>query len=149
MTPHAGLMDPELLGPEESYLQRARLHIRGGRRRLRQGKKEEGLVTIYDALTSGVDWYLESPRRREAIRSAGEEDLRGDGARYALLVRAGVLDGTFDFEGFDRLVDRTLAGDAVAWDETKVMAGLESVMTQLGVMPFEESGLPPEDPDTF
>jgi hypothetical protein len=142
-------MDPELLGPEESYLQRARLHIRGGRRRLRQGKKEEGLVTIYDALTSGVDWYLESPRRREAIRSAGEEDLRGDGARYALLVRAGVLDGTFDFEGFDRLVDRTLAGDAVAWDETKVMAGLESVMTQLGVMPFEESGLPPEDPDTF
>lgn len=149
MTPHAGLMDPGLLGPEECYLLRARLHIRGGRRRLRQGKKEEGLVTIYDALTSGVDWYLESPLRLEGISSAGEEDLRGDGVRYALLVRAGVLDGAFDFESFDLLVDRALAGDAGAWDEATIMPGLESVMTQLGIMPFEESELPPEDPGTF
>jgi len=149
MTPHAGLMDSELLGPEACYLQRARLHIRGGRRRLRQGKKEEGLVTIYDALTSGVDWYLESPLRLEGITAVDAEDLRDDSARYALLVRAGVLDGTFDFGEFDRLVDRALAGDAGAWDEAAVMAGLESVMTQLGVMPFAEDDLPPEDPGTF
>ena len=149
MTPHAGLMDPELLGPEASALQRARLHIRGGLRRLRQGKKEEGLVTIYDALTSGVDWYLESPERLGRIAVASVEDLQGERSRYALLVRAKVLDGSFDFEGFDGLVEKALEGDAGEWDEAAITAGLESVMTQLGVMPFAEEDLPPEDPRTF
>lgn len=35
--PHFGLMDADALGPIEAPLMRARLHIRGGRRRLRQG----------------------------------------------------------------------------------------------------------------
>jgi len=149
MTPHAGLMDPELLGPEAAALLRARLHIRGGRRRLRQGKKEEGLVTIYDALTSAVDWYLECPERREGLAVISAEDLREDRSRYALLVRSEVLDGSFDFEGFDCIVERALQGDGGEWDEAEVMAGVESVMTSLGIMPFDEGDLPQEDPHTF
>ena len=149
MTPHAGLIDQEHLGPEAVALQRARLHIRGGRRRLRQGKKEEGLVTIYDALTSGVDWYLESPGRREGLVIVSVEDLRSDRARYALLVRSEVLDGSFDFEAFDALLERALQGDTSDCDTAEVMAGVESVMTSLGIMPFDEGDLPQEDPLTF
>jgi hypothetical protein len=35
------------------------------------------------------------------------------------------------------------------YDYGDVLKGIEQVMTQLGVMPFDESKLPPEDPSTF
>ena len=44
--PHFGLMNPEELGPKQSALQRARLHIRAGKRRLSQGKISAGIVTL-------------------------------------------------------------------------------------------------------
>src|SRR3989304_5857220 len=62
--PHAGLMDENTLGPVEGPLQRARLHIRGGRRRLRQGKTSAGIVTLYDALLAAMQGYAASPGRR-------------------------------------------------------------------------------------
>ena len=40
-------------------------------------------------------------------------------------------------------------GSGIEWDEDAVTAGLESAMVQLGVMPFDENDLPPEDPRTF
>jgi hypothetical protein len=35
------------------------------------------------------------------------------------------------------------------YDYQGVLSAFESVMTQLGVMPFDEERLPPEDPSTF
>ena len=55
--PHAGLMDERLLGPVEGPLQRARLHIRGGKRRLRQGKISAGIATLADALSASLEWF--------------------------------------------------------------------------------------------
>ncbi|MHB8835034.1 MAG: hypothetical protein ACYC9Y_04920 [Candidatus Methylomirabilia bacterium] len=34
-------------------------------------------------------------------------------------------------------------------DAAGVLEGLESVFAQLGVLPFDEGELPPEDPGTF
>ena len=82
--PHFRLMDPEALGPEMAALQRARLHVRGGNRRLCHGKVSAGLVTLYDALTSALDWYFFSPERRSRI-GAGSADPREDLARYDAL----------------------------------------------------------------
>jgi len=79
--PHFGLMDARALGPERAALQRARLHVRGGKRRLQATTQE-------------------------------------------------LLD--------DRAVDA--AG---------ILEGVESVLTELGVLPFDERELPPEDPGTF
>ncbi len=60
--PHFGLMDEGSLGPVEGPLMRARLHIRGGKRRLRQGKIAAAIATLYDALEG------DRLRRPRAIR---------------------------------------------------------------------------------
>jgi hypothetical protein len=60
-----------------------------------------------------------------------------------------VLDGAFDFKAFDRLTEKTLNEEIPWFDYRELLAGIESVMIQLGVMPFDEASLPPEDPKTF
>ena len=147
--PHFGLMDEDKLGPVEGPLQRARLHIRGGKRRLRQGKISAGIVTLYDALEGAMRSYIADSGRLAKLDIGKREDLNNEKALYAALTRAGVIDGTFDFEAFDRLTERALQEEMPAYDYQALLSGIEAVMTQLGVMPFDESLLPPEDPNTF
>jgi len=147
--PHFGLMDEDELGPVEGPLQRARLHIRGGKRRLRQGKISAGIVTYYDALSSAMQWYIALPAQRSKLALGGDEDLLHDRTAYAVLVRSGVLDGRFDFDAFDRLAEHALLDELPDYDYREMIAGIESVMEQLGVMPFDEAALPREDPKTF
>lgn len=146
--PHAGLMDEKTLGPVEGPRQRARLHIRGGRRRLRQGKISAGIVTLYDALLAAMQAYAASPAGTRLDIGTGE-DMNNDKVLYAVLVRSGILDGSFDFEDFDGIAERALGEEMPGYEYRELLAGIESVMTQLGVMPFDEKALPPEDPRTF
>ena len=147
--PHAGLMDEKTLGPVEGPRQRARLHIRGGKRRLRQGKISAGLVTLYDALEAAMRSYVDDPKKRGKLDRGVGEDLNNEAIVYKLLVRSQVLDGKLDFNEFDRLTERALYEEMPDFDYRELLADIESVMTQLGVMPFDEAALPPEDPGTF
>jgi hypothetical protein len=142
-------MDEKALGPEEGPLQRARLHIRGGRRRLRQGKIPEGIVTLYDAVCAALEWYFASQERRARLIIRGDDDLNDDKILYEILRRSGILDSSFDYGAFNELVDGVLYRDLSRYDHEGVLRGVESVMTQIGVMPFDEQELPPEDPSTF
>lgn len=132
---------------------RAKLHIRGGKRRLQQGKISSGIVTLYDALVSAMDWFIAVPERKSQLMVREGEDLKSEKTLYAVLVRSGVLDGAFDYEAFDALVDRASESDRPDhmkdYDYSGLLAEIEPVMTQLGVMPFDENTLPPEDPTTF
>lgn len=127
---------------------RARLHIRGGRRRLRQGKVSLGILTLYDALVQGMEWYIADPDHRKHL-GIGDDDIRNDKVLFNALTRAGVLDGGFDYEEFNKTVEKALRSNLDDFDYRDMLAGIESVMTQLGVMPYDESKLPPEDPSTF
>jgi hypothetical protein len=147
--PHAGLMDEETLGPVEGPRQRARLHIRGGKRRLRQGKISAGIAALYDALEGAMRAYCDDREKKAKLDIKEGENLNDDETSYTVLVRSGVLDGTFDFEAFDRLTEKALNEEIPLFDYRELIAGIESVMTQLGVMPFDEALLPPEDPKTF
>ncbi len=147
--PHFGLMNEKELGPVAGPLQRARLHLRGGKRRLRQGKISAGIVTLYDALEGAMLSYAESPETGPRLQFRPGERMHDSKALYAVLVRSGVLDGSFDFEAFDRLTEQALKQELVGYDTRDLLAGIESVMTQLGVLPFDEASLPPEDPKTF
>ena len=141
-------MDSAALGPERAALQRARLHLRGGKRRLSQGKTSAGVVTIYDALTSAMEWFCASPDLRSRMTGA-PKDFLDDRSLYATLVKGGILDGAFDFDQFCRVVDRALESEIASEDASGLLEGVESVLTQLGVLPFDEGNLPPEDPSTF
>ncbi len=147
--PHFGLMDEKALGPVHGPLQRARLHIRGGRRRLREGKISAGIATLYDALEGAMRAYIGDQVRLAKLAVGNDKDLNNDKALYAALVGAGVIDGKFDFEAFDRLTERALNEEMPGYDYQELQSGIEAVMTQLGVMPFDETLLPPEDPKTF
>ena len=147
--PHAGLMDERALGPEEGPLLRARLHIRGGKRRLREGKIAAGIVTLYDALNGAMEWYIASPERIKRLLIAAGDNLNDDRSLYRVLVLSQVLDGGFDFDAFDRLVETALHEEMQDYNYREMLDGLEGVMIRLGVMPFAESALPPEDPETY
>jgi len=142
-------MDEQGLGPIKGPFQRARLHMRGGKRRLRQGKISAGIVTLYDALEGAMRSYSADPARLRTLTIKEGEDLNDDKALYAALVRSGVLDGKFDFAAFDRLTERALNQEMANYDYGVLLSEIESIMTQLGVMPFDENELPPEDPATF
>jgi len=147
--PHAGLIDEEALGPVEGPRQRARLHLRGGKRRLRQGKISAGIVTLYDALEGAMRSYCDDLEKKAKLNIKEGENLNDDETSYSVLVRSGVLDGTFDFKAFDRLTEKALNEEIPLFDYRDLLAEIESVMTQLGVMPFDEASLPPEDPKTY
>ncbi len=147
--PHFGLMDEQEMGPEEGPLLRARLHIRSGRRRLRQGKTAAAVATLADALNSAFRWYLAAAERRRQLQVQDGENLNDDRTLHRILVRSGVLDGSFDYDAFDRDLERALEGEETGIDGEKMMADLESLMLQLGVMPLDEEALPPENPETY
>ena len=147
--PHAGLMDEDALGPEAGPLMRAKLHIRGGKRRLRQGKISAGIVTLYDALNAAMQWYIASPERRNMLIINRNDELTDDKTVFSILTRSDVLDGNFDYEAFDRLVEKALNEEMPDYDYREMLEGIESVMTRLGVMPFDDEELPAEDPSTF
>jgi hypothetical protein len=142
-------MNEKKLGPVAGPLQRARLHIRGGKRRLRQGKIAEGIVTLYDALEGAMSYYVSDPANRAMLPDGAGDIRNNERALYEALVRSGVLDGGFDFDAFDRIVETALRQALPGYDYRELLAGLEAVMTRLGVMPFDEATLPPEDPETF
>ncbi len=147
--PHAGLMDERTLVPEEGPLLRARLHIRGGKRRLSEGKIAAGIVTLYDALNGAMEWYIASPERIKRLLITAGDNLNDDRSLYGVLVQSQVLDGGFDFDAFDRLVETALHEEMQDYNYREMLDGLEGVMIRLGVMPFEELALPPEDPETY
>jgi len=148
--PHAGLMDERNMEPEEGLLLRSKLHIRGGKRRLRQGKIAAGIVTIYDAITAAMEWYIISPDRKKRLKIRDGEDLNNDRTLYGILVRSKIIDGSFDYNAFNRVVvERALHEEMPDYDYTKTLKDIEAFMTQLGIMPFDENKLPPEDPSTF
>jgi hypothetical protein len=142
--PHNGLMNEQALGPVAAPLQRARLHIRGGRRRLREGKISAGIATIADALSAALEWRAAAGGNGHWRGNA--EDER---AFYGELVRTGKVSGAFDFDAFDRLTERALNGELATLDPPDLMHSFETLMIELGVMPFDEAALPREDPRTF
>ena len=95
-----------------------------------------------------MEWFCASPDRRSRMRSAPEA-FPDDRSLYAALVSAGILNGSFDFDLFNRVVDRALVSEIASDDASGILEGVESVFTQLGVLPFDDEELPPEDPNTF
>ena len=148
--PHFGRMDESAMPAHEAALLRARLHLQSGRRRLREGKLRAGVATIYDALYSAMQAYALGPANRQRFDGA---DRLEAGDLYKTLVRAGALDGGFDFARLEALVVDAADGGVPEYDHEYDSAwmvdGVESVMARLGALPFDESTLPPEPPGTF
>ena len=78
--PHFGLIDEEKLGPVQSLLMRARLHIRGGRLRLQQRQISLGIITLYDALCTALQWYISVPENIHNLGIVADEIIKDEKA---------------------------------------------------------------------
>jgi len=142
-------MNEEALGPVEGPLMRSKLHIRCGRRRLREGKISAGIVTLYDALVSAMKWYIAQTDKRKLLRFTEKDDMTDDRTMFEVMKRSGVVNGGWDFAAIDAVLDKALAGEMPGYDYSGYLLNMESVLTRIGVLPFDENELPPEDPSTF
>ncbi|MFH1217882.1 MAG: hypothetical protein V1706_15420 [Pseudomonadota bacterium] len=148
MSPHFGLMDESKMSKKEGLLLRSKLHWRCGVRRMREGKTSAGLATLYDALLSAMRWYILTHMRNE-LGDNGDEKIENERLVFCLLRRAGVLDNSFDLKFLEEIVDKALMGEDVSCDQDRVMAQLQQFLTRIGVLPFDETELPPENTDTL
>lgn len=144
--PHFGLMDEKELGLTAAAFQRARLHVRAGRRRMRQGKTAAGIATLYDALSHSMQWAWLSKQEH------GQDDsppLPKDRDLFSLLVAEGTIDSSLNFEKIFNLLKFTLDNSLPEGDYSDIIQDMETIMTRLKILPFDENSLPPEDPETY
>lgn len=148
--PHAGLMSTkDSFDSAEGALLRARLHLRGARRRLKQGKVAAGIITLYDALIFGLRSYCIVPEHRNQIDPGESLDLIEERVMIKALRKGGIIDSAFDLEEFEELVDRAARDEMADYDYRPLLMTFESLMTRIEVMPFDEASLPQEDSSTF
>ncbi len=147
--PHFGLVDENKLGPIQSLLMRARLHIRGGKIRLQEKDISLGIITLYDALCTALNWYILVPDNVERLGIDSAVLIRDEKSILSFLEKVGVLDGSFAFDEFDKLVERAILEEIEELDDRSFISDIEKVMTSLDVMPFDESLLPDIESDTI
>jgi hypothetical protein len=143
--PHFGHTDNNTLDAERAMFMRARLHIQAGRQRLLEGKISLGIVTLYDALNSALQWYVACPEHRKKLHSMTTDNFNDDNIIFDILIRSGVITDEFDYGTFNKLVETALYKNMSTFHYADMLAGIESVMTQLGVMPFDDDELHPDD----
>ena len=148
MSPHFKLMDERAMPPAEAMLMRSKLHWRCGIRRVQEKKSSAGITTLYDALLSAMRWYILTQLQNE-IGEEPEEKLENERFVFFLMKKAGILDSSFDLQLLEEVVDKALMEEDFQEDQKKVMKQMKQLLTRLGLLPFDVSELPAEDPATF
>ncbi len=148
MSPHFGLINDQDLTFEEALLMRARLHWRCGKRRLSENKTAAGIATIYDALLSGMRWYIMVEKVVKSDHHS-TEDLENERYVFHILKKNGVIDSSINIGEIQDLVDKALMDEDITSGKGKFVNDIEKFLTSINVLPFDESKLPPEDPSTF
>jgi len=88
-------------------------------------------------------------RPGEELALSKEDDLTDEKTVFDILKRSDVFIGGFDYDEFNALVEKASEEEMPEYDYSKMLSDFEAFMTSLGVMPFNEAQLPPEDPATF
>ena len=124
------------------------MHWRCGNRRLREGKTPSGIATIYDALLSSMRWHiLLNPAYKSDTFST--EDLENERYVFHVLKKNGVIDSSLNIQEIEYLVDKALMEENITSGKGHFVNMIENFLTRIGVLPFDESELPPEDPATY
>lgn len=147
--PHYGLMDTTKMTEAEAALMRARLHLRGGKRRLQEGLTAAGIVALYDSVLFGMRYYIAKHESCVSLINLGNVDLWDAAGLFHTLARAGVFDDPLTFNHFSLIVERALWQESFSFDADSTLTEVETLLTKLGVIPFKESALPREVEGAF
>lgn len=148
--PHFGLMDDTKLAPAEAALLRARLHWRGGKRRISQNKRKAGIATLWDAVLSAARYYHLTELAQHGTKQVDVSTTSFDDVVVLRrLAEEGRLGDMKDFKFLEKISDTTVMGGEISDDLSAALVVTEAILTNLGILPFDESCLPSEDPATF
>jgi hypothetical protein len=151
--PHFGLMDSEGMKPTEAALLRAKLHIRGGKRRLSEKKYAAGVAALHDALIHGMQWYLLSSHTNLVYPNVDADyDITDDDTLFALIQKTPTFADPFykeEFQYLAEILNQALYKSMNGFDKSRYLKTIHNFMTNLGVEPFSDSELPLEDPTTY
>jgi hypothetical protein len=142
--PHTGLIN-ESLPIEEALLMRARLHTRGGWIRLSEGRTEDAVAAIYDALSSAMQRFLFQSVSGQAMKINKNEDPSNDLTLFTILKRSGIFDESVNLDDFMYIyqtLDDALENRLSSFDETRFIEITNKLLVNLDVLPFDMSDLP-------
>jgi len=144
--PHFGIVDEGSMEPREAMLLRAKVHLRSARRRLRDGYIQEGVATLNDTVDSAMSWYAMDPANRDGLDVKPGEDVEDGAVLCLVLYRSGVISDAGVFYRLSEAAEGMLDGDVSEGDVDAdgLLSASERVLEELGVLPFDESELPPE-----
>jgi hypothetical protein len=151
--PHFGLMNPDEMKPAEAAIMRAKLHVRGGMRRISQGKIEAGIAALHDAIISAMQHYFFSTQLKEPFKITDTDfDITDEIVLFNVLKESGIIDDTFREEDFTYLltiIEKALDHQLNDFNHKVYFEKYNNLMNQLEIIPYNEQELPPEDPTTF
>lgn len=151
--PHFGLMDPDKMKEEDASLLRARLHIRGGKRRLSQGKYAAGVAALHDAIIAAMQWFILSSNDYN-LRSLNENDIdpMDEEELMSIIQKSLTSVPSLTDESLAYLfsvLNKALEGKLTNFNASYYLEIVEDIMKDLGVTPFSNRELPVEDPATY
>jgi hypothetical protein len=120
-----------------SMLVCARLSLRVGKRSIQKGSSAAGVAALYDAVLFGMRYYITKHKRCASF--VENTDLWDAASLFHALARAGVFDNSLSFNRFSLVVERALWQGSFLFDANATLAEVETMLTKLGVMPFDKS----------
>ena len=138
--PHFGLMDPDEMKEEDASLLRARLHIRGGKRRLSQGKYAAGVAALHDALIAAMQWFILSSSDNN-LGSLSEDDIdpMDEEELMRIINKSPGSVPSLTEESLAYLIsvlNKALEGKLINFNVSYYLVIMEDIMKDLGVIPF-------------
>lgn len=138
--PQHNFMDVTKMIKAEIALTCARLYLRDGKSYLQQGFFQAGMAALYDAILFGMQYYIAEPTCRGNI-DLNHNDLWDHATLYHKLSKAGIFEDPNAFNHLSQIVERALWQRSFSFDANSVLTEVETMLSKLGVMPFNESML--------
>jgi len=149
---HFGLIEDNNLSETDILLDRSKLHIRCGKRRLFENKTQAGIATLYDALDCALKWYIKTNKQEYLQKKKINVDGIDIENLFLILQETGDIGETSMvdfFYYFNDLLNLALESETVSFEVGDFLEGYDELLTKLRIMPFDEKELPPENPSTF
>ena len=112
-----------------------------------------GVAALHDALIHGMEWFLVTKHPELISTSTGKEyDLTDDDTLFQLLQKTQTFSDDFsgdEFRYIEQILDQALYKEMDGFDHEKYLNLIHNFMKKLGIEPFSEESLPPEDPTTY
>ena len=122
----------------QSALLSARLNFRDASRFLQEGSLRTGMFALYDSVLFAMYHYVVRHEANVTI------DLCDGTGLFHRLVLAGVFEDPSAFDRLSRRIERVLWQRPFSFHAKEALVEVEIMLTKLGVLPFQESTLPPE-----